>query len=56
MVVAQMVEQSLPILGVYGSNPVNGKIHIEHLFAANRIGKKKIKKEAEMAHFYKSAY
>ena len=42
-----MVEQSFPILGVCGSNPVIGKIKIEHLFTANRIGKKKIKKKRQ---------
>ena len=32
VVVAQLVEQLLPIPEVHGSNPVFGKIHIEHLF------------------------
>ena len=30
MVVAQLVERSLPIPDVHGSNPVFGKIYIEH--------------------------
>ena len=32
VVVDQLVEQSLPIPEVHGSNPVNGKIYVEHLF------------------------
>ena len=32
VVVAQLVERSLPIPEVRGSNPVIGKIYIEHLF------------------------
>ena len=31
-VVAQLVERSVPIPEVRGSNRVNGKIYIEHLF------------------------
>ena len=32
-VVAQLVKQSVPIPEVRGSNPVIGKIYIEHLFS-----------------------
>ena len=32
VVVAQLVERSLPIPKVRGSNPVIGKIYVEHLF------------------------
>ena len=47
VVVAQLVEWSLPILKVHGSNPVIGKIYIEHLFTISCIEKTKInKKEA----------
>ena len=47
MVVAQLVEQLLPIPEVIG------KIYIEHLFTVNCIEKTKIKKKeaGEMAHF-----
>ena len=37
MVVAQLVEQSLLIPEVHGSNPVIHKIYIEHLFTVNCI-------------------
>ena len=42
---AQLVEQSLAIPEVRGSNPVIGKIYIEHLFPVNCIEKTKIKKK-----------
>ena len=45
VVVAQLVEQSLAIPEVRGSNPVIGKIYIEHLFTVNCIEKTKIKKK-----------
>ena len=44
-IVAQLVEQSLPIPVVCGSNPVMGKICIKHLFNVNWIEKTKIKKK-----------
>ena len=44
VVVAQLVEQLLPIPEVCGSNPVINKIFIEHMFAVNCIEKTKIKK------------
>ena len=40
VIVAQLVERSLPILEVHGSNPVIGKklfISIEHLFTVNCV-------------------
>ena len=33
VVVAQLVERSLPLAEVCGSNPVIGKIYIEHLLS-----------------------
>ena len=45
VVVAQLVEQSLPIPEVQGSNPVIGKIYIEHLLTVNCIEKTEIKKK-----------
>ena len=45
MVVAQLVEWSLPIPKVHGSNPVIGKIYFERLFIVNCIEKTKIKKK-----------
>ena len=54
MVVAQLVERSLPKPEVRGSNPFIGKIYIEHLFTFNYIEKTKIKKkEAGYGPFYK---
>ena len=51
VVVAQLVELLLPIPEVRGSNPVIGKIYIEHL-TVNCIEKTKIKKKRPgMAHF-----
>ena len=51
MVVAQLVEQSLLIPEVRGSNPVIGKIYNEHLFTVNCIEKtKRKKKRPGMAH------
>ena len=45
-VVAQLVERSLPIPEVRGSNPVIGKyLFIEQLFTINCIEKTKIKKK-----------
>ena len=44
MVVAQLVERSLPIPEIHGSNPVIAKF-IEHLFTINWIEKTKIKKK-----------
>ena len=52
VVVAQLVEQLLLISEVCGSNPVIGKIYIEHLFTINCIKKMKInQKRPGMAHF-----
>ena len=51
MVVAQLVERSLPIPEVRGSNPVIGKNYIEHLFIVYCqlcIEKTKIKKKEAM--------
>ena len=45
VVVAQLVERSLPIPEVHGLNPVISKIYIEHLFTVNCIEKTKIKKK-----------
>ena len=42
---AQLVEWSLPIPKVHGSNPVIGKIYFERLFIVNCIEKTKIKKK-----------
>ena len=51
VVVAQLVEWSLPIPKVHSSNPVIGKIYIEQLFTINCIKKTKInKKRPGMAH------
>ena len=52
---AQLVEQLLPIPEARGSNPVIGKIYIEHLFATvNCIEKTKIKKKRSgLTHFFK---
>ena len=51
VLVAQLVERSLLIPEVHGSNPVIGKIYIEHLFTVNSIEKTKIKKKRPgMAH------
>ena len=53
MVVAQLVEQSIPVLEVRGSNPVISKIYNEQLFTIHCIEKKKInKKRPGMAHFF----
>ena len=45
VVIAQLVERSLPIPEVHSSNPVIGKIYIEHLFSVNCMEKTKIKKK-----------
>ena len=42
---AQLVEWLPTIPDVHGSNPVIGKIYIEHLFSVNCIEKTKIKKK-----------
>ena len=52
-----MVEPLLPIPEVWGSNPVIGKIYIEHLFPCNCIEKTKIqKKRPVMAHLIKKLF
>ena len=52
VVVAQLVEQLLPLLEVRGSNTVIGKINIEHLFTIICIEKTKInQKRPGMTHF-----
>ena len=53
MVVAQLVERSLSIPEVRGSNPVIGKIYIEHLFTVNCIEKTKIRKRGREWPFFK---
>ena len=54
MVATQLVERSLAIPEARGSNPVIGKIYIEHLFIVNCIVKTKInKKEAGNGSFLK---
>ena len=54
----QLVEQSLPIPEVNGSNPVIGKLlNMEHLFTANCIKKTKINiKRPGMAHVIKNKH
>ena len=47
VLVAQLVERSLPIPEVHSSNPVVGKIQIEHLLTVNCIEKTKIKKKRQ---------
>ena len=50
---AQLVEQSLPTPEVHSSNPVIGKIYIEHWLTVNCIEKAKInKKRSVMAQFF----
>ena len=53
MVVAQLIELSLPTPEIHGSSPVKGKtFYIEHLYTINCIEKTKIKKKRlGMAHF-----
>ena len=52
MDVAHLVERSLLIPEVHGSNPVIGKINIENLFTISCIEKTKInKRRSGMAHF-----
>ena len=54
VVVAQLVERSLPIPEVRGSNPVIGK-NLYRTFTVNCIEKTKIKKKRPgMAHFFNS--
>ena len=49
---SQMVERSLAIPEVQGSNPVIGKNYVEHLFTVNCIEKMKTKKKRPgWAHF-----
>ena len=43
VVVAQLVERSLPMPEVHSLNPVIGKIYIEHLFTVNCIENNKNK-------------
>ena len=45
MVVAQLVERSLPLQEVCSSNPVIGKKYIEHLITVNCVEKTKMKKK-----------
>ena len=48
VVVAQLVQQSLPLSEVHSSNPVIGKIYIVHLFFVNFTEKKtKLKKKGQ---------
>ena len=52
VVVAQMVERSIPTPEVHGSNPVVGKLYITYTYTVNCIEKTKImKKRPGMAHF-----
>ena len=45
VVVAQLVERSLPTPEVCGSNPATAIFYIKHLFPVNCIEKTKIKKK-----------
>ena len=47
---AQLVERSLPILEVRGSDPVIVKIYIKHCLLSTALKKTKIKKRSGMAH------
>ena len=53
-VVAQLVEWSLAIPEPHGSNPVIGKIYMEHVFSVNCIEKTKIKKKRPGLAFLKN--
>ena len=53
MVVAQLVERSLPVPEVCGSNLVIGKIYIEHLLSTVLTRRKIKKKRPGIAHFLK---
>ena len=53
VVVAQLVEQSLPTAEILGSNPVIVKIYIECLLSAVLKRKKVKKKEAGNGPFFK---
>ena len=54
VVVAELVERLLPIPEVRGSNPVIGKIYIEHLFIFNCVeGTKFRKRGRKWPVFYK---
>ena len=53
MVVAQLVEWSLPTLEMPGSNPVNGKLYITYLLSNVLKRQKEKKKRLGLAHFFK---
>ena len=50
---AQLVEQLLPTSEVWGSNPVIGKVQIEHLLSTVLKRRKIQKKRPGMAHLKK---
>ena len=50
VVVAQLEEPSLPIPDVHGSNPVIGKIYIEHFLSV--LKRQKSRKEAGTGPFF----
>ena len=53
LVVAQLVERTLPTPEVGGSNPIVGKIYTEQLLTINCIEKMKMKKKrSRVVHFY----
>ena len=57
VIVVQLVKPLLLILEVHGSNPVIGKIYVEHLFTVNCIEKTKIKKKRPgMAYLFKKSF
>ena len=56
LVVAQLLEQSLPIPEVRSSNPVITNIYINHLFTVNCIEKQKKEKEAGNGPFLKKSH
>ena len=56
MVVAQLVERSLPLQEVCSSNPVIGKKYIEHLITVNCVEKTKMKKRGQDWPFLKKYY
>ena len=60
VVVAQLVERLLPIPEICSSNPVIGKIYIEHLFTCLKSTvlkrRKQMKKRLGMAHLKKIAH
>ena len=54
VVVAQLAERSLPTPEVRGSNPVLGKIYIEHCLLSTVLKRQEIKKKMPgMAHLKK---